>query len=167
MDGAVRGEQRQADRVGACALVRDVAVAFPDIFPAGARLPGAGGGMQAMVKRQGATKLHPQRSFHPGFALVAEVHLTVGAAHCAKAHRTTERRSIRRTGRVHRGGRCGWLLRMMSLRSQGDRRRQTKNSKADKNCFVHARTPLGREQVPPQLFRTVLVPLVRKGGRPA
>jgi len=54
MDGAVRGEQRQADRVGACALDRDAAVAFPDIFPAGARLPGAGGGMQAMVKRQGA-----------------------------------------------------------------------------------------------------------------
>ena len=46
--------------------------------------------------------------FHPGLALIAEVHLAVGAAHLAKAHRsgprTTEGRRVRRSGRVHRGG---------------------------------------------------------------
>jgi hypothetical protein len=68
--------------------------------------------------------------FHPGFALVLGIQFFVGGAH---------RVPIRRAGRARRG-RCIRLLRMMvSFSGQGGRRRQTENSKADNDGFVHAR----------------------------
>jgi hypothetical protein len=87
--------------------------------------------------------------FHPGLAFIAQVRLAVAVAHLAEAKshgsgtRTTERRRVGRAGWIHRGGRCDGLLCVVRFRGQSDRGGETEDSKADKDRFVHAQTPLG------------------------
>jgi len=82
--------------------------------------------------RQAAPTVATARGLlHPRFALVAGIQCFIGV---------TDYEQMRRGGRA-RHGRFSWLFNMV-LRGEGRRRRQTNNSKADNDGFVHAGTPL-------------------------